>query len=243
MSDATTGTAQAKARVSTIRSSPCRPRRNEELRPQELVGQRVLAEEAQHVDARVRQPVAREKETYGERVGTDDTQAGARSRVDVGPGTEKHGQPLARIVAADEDDVLLAIAGVGERGDQRAVRDHVVLPGQPARRGDARLLRDGDPVVDPVHQEAPDRSTGLYHLSSPEAWKVATTGHSAAASAATQIAGVIGSWRWRTSNRSCANARRIFLGTRAVSTMFGSEPFAGTITERPTGITSSGGLS
>ena len=36
----------------------------------------------------------------------------------------------------------------------------------------------------------------------PCAWKVATAGTFASASAATQIAGVIGSWRCRTSKRS-----------------------------------------
>ncbi len=62
------------------------------------------------------------------------------------------------------------------------------------------------------------------------------TGHFANASVATQIAGVIGSCRWRTSKRSrsrVSRTRPIALGER---TMFGSEPFAGTTTERPTGM-------
>src|SRR5207237_631689 len=41
---------------------------------------------------------------------------------------------------------------------------------------------------------------------SPDAWKVATIGVRASASTATQIAGVIGSCRWRPSNRSSASA-------------------------------------
>src|SRR5205085_11401822 len=75
----------------------------------------------------------------------------------------------------------------------------------------------------------------------PDAWKVATTGHRANASAAVQIAGVIGSWRWRTSNRSRTSIRLIRATEDGLSTMFGSDPFAGTITERPTGSTSDGG--
>ena len=57
-----------------------------------------------------------------------------------------------------------------------------------------------------------------------------------------QIAGVIGSWRCSTSKRSRSSTRRtrkIDLGLR---TMLGSEPFAGTITDRPTGMTFAGGL-
>ena len=56
-----------------------------------------------------------------------------------------------------------------------------------------------------------------------------------------QIAGVIGSWRWSTSNCSRSRTRRIRKIERGLSTMFGSEPFAGTITDRPTGITFAGG--
>ena len=76
---------------------------------------------------------------------------------------------------------------------------------------------------------------------SPEAWCVATIGVRARARTATQMAGVIGSWRWRTSNRSRSSARRIRKNERGLRTMFGSEPFAGTITDRPTGITFAGG--
>ena len=78
-------------------------------------------------------------------------------------------------------------------------------------------------------------------LSSPAACQVATTGDCAEASAATQIPGVIGSWRWMTSKRSRASTRFRRRGMLGVRTMFGSEPLAGTITDRPTGMTSSGG--
>src|SRR5947208_2591333 len=76
---------------------------------------------------------------------------------------------------------------------------------------------------------------------SPDAWKVATIGTRASARTATQIAGVIGSWRWRTSNRSRCRMRLIRGTDDGLSTMFGSVPFAGTITDRPTGSTSGGG--
>ena len=56
-----------------------------------------------------------------------------------------------------------------------------------------------------------------------------------------QIAGVIGSCRCRTSNCSRSSARRIRRYARGERTMFGSDPFAGTITERPTGSTFGGG--
>ena len=53
--------------------------------------------------------------------------------------------------------------------------------------------------------------------------------------------GVIGSCRCRRSKSSFASTRRIRRIERGLRMMFGSEPFAGTITERPIGITSGGG--
>ncbi len=53
--------------------------------------------------------------------------------------------------------------------------------------------------------------------------------------------GVIGSCRWRTSNCSRSSACACAEIERGLRMMFGSEPFAGTITERPIGITSGGG--
>ena len=55
--------------------------------------------------------------------------------------------------------------------------------------------------------------------------------------------GVIGSCRCRTSNRSRSRIRRIRGKQRGLRMMFGSDRFAGTITERPTGKTSGGGSS
>src|SRR3990170_3546852 len=60
-------------------------------------------------------------------------------------------------------------------------------------------------------------------------------------STATQIAGVIGSCRCSTSKRSRSSTSRMRKNERGLRTMFGNDPFAGTITERPTGITFGGG--
>ena len=65
-------------------------------------------------------------------------------------------------------------------------------------------------------------------------------GHCASASVATQIAGVIGSCRWTTSNLCSASTARILPTVRGDRTMFGSEPFAGTTTDLPTGVMPAG---
>ena len=55
------------------------------------------------------------------------------------------------------------------------------------------------------------------------------------------VTGVIGSCRWRTSNSSRSSTRLIRTIALGLRMMFGNEPFAGTITERPIGITFAGG--
>jgi hypothetical protein len=72
---------------------------------------------------------------------------------------------------------------------------------------------------------------------------VVTIGQSATARAYAETIGANGSCTCTTSKRSRANAREIRVIDRGVSTMFDSEPFAGTITDRPTGMTYSGGRS
>ena len=132
-------------------------------------------------------------------------------------------------------------AGSASVRDQHAVRDHAVVAGQPARGRLGRHRRDGDPRVDPVHQEPPEVQRRAASSRGRRARDGSTTiGHCANESAATQIAGVIGSCRWTTSNCSSARIRRIRPIARGESTMFGSEPFAGTTTERPTGMIPSG---
>ena len=66
---------------------------------------------------------------------------------------------------------------------------------------------------------------------------MATTGQRAQARTAVQTTGVIGSWRCTTSKRSRSRTRLIRGIAAGLRMMFGSAPFAGTITERPIGIT------
>ena len=53
--------------------------------------------------------------------------------------------------------------------------------------------------------------------------------------------GVIGSCRCTTSKRSRSSALRILKTDLGLRMMLGSDPFAGTITDRPIAITSGGG--
>ena len=78
-------------------------------------------------------------------------------------------------------------------------------------------------------------------LRTPDAWWVATIGQVAIASAVTHGVGVSGSCRCSTSKRSRSSASLIRKYERGLRMMFGSDPFAGTITERPIGITFAGG--
>ena len=86
--------------------------------------------------------------------------------------------------------------------------------------------RNGDARVDAVHQEAPEVQRRVHPAETPFACHVATIGIFPSESAATQIAGVIGSCRWMTSNCPRADTAHgpMALGER---TMFGSEPFPG----------------
>ena len=70
---------------------------------------------------------------------------------------------------------------------------------------------------------------------------MATIGHGAVASANTERIGAYGSWTWTTSNCSRSQIRRMRTIDCGLRMRLGSEALAGTITERPTGITYSGG--
>ena len=83
-------------------------------------------------------------------------------------------------------------------------------------------------------------SAGPIQPSSPCAWCVATIGQRAYEIAATHTAGVIGSCAWMTSNCSWSRMRFTRPMLRGERTMFGSDPFAGTTTDRPTGMIPSG---
>ena len=104
MSEATTGVAHANARVSTMpKLSPPSDGADQRLRREQLARQLLLRQEAEQVDRR-RNRCAGDVQADGERVGADDAQPGAGTRMDVRPGAEQHGQALARLVAADEDE-------------------------------------------------------------------------------------------------------------------------------------------
>ena len=106
----------------------------------------------------------------------------------------------------------------------------------PAGRRFGGHRRHGDPDVDAVHQKAPEMQRGPH----PPEIAVCVVGDDdralRVASAATQIAGVIGSCRCTTSNCSSASTRRTRATERGDRTMLGSEPLAGTTTDRPTGM-------
>ncbi len=132
-------------------------RRDERLRAEQGPRQLVLAEEADDVDPVVRDAKAREQKAHGKRVGAGDRQPQARSPMDVGPGAEKNLQPLARLLPPGEHDAVLASTRRGRRGNEHAVRNHLVVTRQPAILGCLRAFRDRDAVVDPVDQKAPER--------------------------------------------------------------------------------------
>jgi hypothetical protein len=77
--------------------------------------------------------------------------------VDLRPRPQQDGHAFAWVVAADEHDPVLPTGGIGVRRDQHTVRDQLVVAGEPARSRFPRSFGDGDPDVDTVHEEAPDR--------------------------------------------------------------------------------------
>ena len=128
MSDATTGVAQANARVSTM----------PKLSPPSDGATSAFAERSSAVRSSCeRKPrmsipssetcVREQQQPNGERVGSGDPQARAGAAPDLGPRLEQHAQALARLVAPGEQDPVLAPGGIGRRGDQHSVRDHVVV--------------------------------------------------------------------------------------------------------------------
>ena len=136
---------------------PAERGRDERFRAQELRRQILLGQEAEHVDAVRRYPQTAEEEPNGERIGPDHPKARSGRPMDLRPGAKEHLQTLARLLAADEDDVPVPRARVRPLGDEDAVRNELVLAREVACRRLARWLGNRDPVVDPVEQEPPDR--------------------------------------------------------------------------------------
>ena len=104
----------------------------------------------------------REEEPDRERVGAADLEPGTGAPMDLGPGPQEHLQPLAGLLAAGEGDRVLAPGRIDGVGDEHAVRDDLVVAGEPARRRVPRPLGDGDPLVDPAREEAPGGDSELH---------------------------------------------------------------------------------
>ena len=170
MSDATTGVAQANARVSTMPklSPPSDGARSAFVERSRSV-RLLLREEADDVDPVVGDTEPGEQQPHGERVGAGDDEPRAGAPLDLRPGPEQHLESLARLVPAREDDGVLALGGI------RVVRDRARRSGRPprARRASvgrrARPLGDRDPLVDPCLQEAPAGIPSRIQPRSPEA--------------------------------------------------------------------------
>ena len=82
-------------------------RRDQRLRPREQARQLLLRQEAEDVDARVRDPQPGEEQPDGEWIGAADLEPSARSRVDRGPGAQEDLEPLAGLLPAGEGDRVL----------------------------------------------------------------------------------------------------------------------------------------
>src|SRR5581483_11630293 len=113
-------------------------RRDEQLRPRQLLRSHLVRDNAEHVDAVL-----------------VEAEAGAGAAANLRPGPQQDGQALARVVAADEHDPVLPVLGVGVRRDDDAVGYDVELAAEPAARRLGGEAGDGEARVDPRDQEAP----------------------------------------------------------------------------------------
>ena len=186
--------------------------------------------------------LTREQQPNGERIGADDPQPRARAAADLRPGAQQHLQTFPRLLAAGEDDPVLPAAASASGGISTPFGTTSYSPGNHARGGVARMRRHGDPVVEPVGEEAPRRLADLHpseravrverrhdrHARESRVPRCRSPGSSARARGGGRTA--------RARGAPDRRARRAARGRCS-----GSEPFAGTITERPTGITSGGG--
>ena len=168
--------------------------------------------------------------------------AGARpSGVHARPGAQEHGQPLARLVPPDEDDVAAPPARIGRQGQSTPFGITRTGRRRRARRSLVRppRLRSGSRSAWPDPQKA--LPIGYQPRRSPAEWHVATGGHGAVASANEESRGASGSCTCTTSKRSRSKILRMRTMAGGLRMRLGSEAFAGTITERPTGTHSRAG--
>ena len=109
MFEATTGVATANASISTIpKLSPPSAGETNSLAARELALAHLVRDDPEHVDPVLVEAQPRVQQPVLERVGADQAQPGAGPAADLRPGAQQHRQALARVVAADEDDVVLA---------------------------------------------------------------------------------------------------------------------------------------
>ena len=240
MSEATAGVAQANAsaRTSPKLSPPSAGVHGRPSRVENSSRPHLVRDDAEHVDARLVEAEAA-RAAAGTAAGRCRSAAAARRfAVDLGPGPQQGRQAFARVVPADEDDVVgRGLPGSASVGDQHAVRDDAVVAGMPARGGLAppsarprsarRSGRSGSPRSAGRRAASRDRRARATWRRSgsgrTRAWRRRSRASSARAGGGRRIA------RRR-------SARRMRAIERGESTMFGSEPFAGTTTERPTGM-------
>ena len=243
MSDATTGKAHANARVSTMPklSPPSDGATSAFVRASRAVSSS-CGEEAEDVDPVVGDAQPREEEPDRERVGAADLEPRAGAPVDLGPGAQQHLQALPGLLAAGERDRVLAARGIDGVGDEDAVRDDLVVAGKPPwppSRAPARRRRSAGRSGSRGSPRRASRASSSR--ARPRRGGSRRSAQVAIASTEMQVTGVIGSCRWSTSKRSRSSTRLIRKIARGLRMMFGSDPFAGTITERPIGITFAGG--
>ena len=100
---------------------------------------------------------ARQQKPHGERVGARDPQARAGPAPDLRPRAQQDLEALPRLLAAGEDDAVLAPARLDAVRDEHAVRNDLVVAREPPLRRLARLLGDRDPPVEPLLEEPPHR--------------------------------------------------------------------------------------
>ena len=201
-----------------------------------------LAQEAEDVDA-----VERERRAGG---GRSPTARGRRRRREAarrsrgGRRARRAAGRAApsRLVAADERDAMLARRpGWASAGMTTPFGTISYSPGN-QREAESRACSE-TAIRWSIRRSPRPGLPRRIQPRSPEAWNVGgDRGVPGEREVARHGIGVIGSCRWSTSNCSRSSTRLMRKNARGLRMMFGSEPFAGTITERPIGITWSGGL-
>ena len=205
MSDATTGVAHAKARVSTMPklSPPSEGATSAFAEASSAVRSAWLRKPSTSIPSSGTRRRDRRSRTASGSAPAIRSRAPVRRRIS-GQARSRTCEPLARLLPAGEDDVMLTAARVGLRGDEDAVRNDLVLARQPPlrrlraparrRRCDGRSARRGSPRPAwraRIQPRSPARVVGRRR-SAP----------SQNASAAMHGVGVIGSCRWRRSKPS-----------------------------------------